>query len=209
MKPRPKQRLYKRATTTERMFAQNGWDASNATFLAGRSHTDGVDAVEIEMENKWGCGRLRLLVPADLREKFDRQRFKLAAARRSGDLEGLRIECERMKLAYRTLDAHAAASMRQPLDPQVWEVAMEDGTVLAIVPDRERAALVRSEGRRVVVYTLDEISRLVALHGFVTQAKLQWPGAEVVRVAKHVDDPLDVMRPTTLEDKLDDLFVNT
>ena len=206
MKPRPKQRLYKRTTATERMFAQNGWSASNATFLAGVSHTDGVDALAIEMENKWGCDRLRLLVPAELREKFDRQRFKLAAARRNADLEGLRIECERMKLAYATLDAHATASMQQPLDPQVWEVAMADGTVVAIVPDRVRAKMVRAEGRKMAVFTLEEIANLITLHDFVTQAKLQWPGAEVVRIAKHVDDPLDALRPTTLDDPVDNLF---
>jgi hypothetical protein len=212
MKPRPnqrKQKIYRTPTQSDRMFSQGAWDVSNATFLAGRAHTDGVEAVAIGMENKWGCGRLRLLVTPELREKFDRQRFKLASAIRNGDLEALRIECERTKLAWRTLDAHASSIDCQPLSRRVWEVTLKDGTVAAIVPDRECAGMVQPEGRKMVVFTLEEIANLITLHDFVLQAKLQWPGAEVMRVVKNVLDPLDLMRPTTLDDKLDDVFVNT
>ena len=48
--------------------------------IAGKAHLDGVDALAAEMERKWGCDRLRLLVAADLREKFDRQRYFLNQA---------------------------------------------------------------------------------------------------------------------------------
>jgi hypothetical protein len=212
MKPRPnqrKQKIYKPPTQMDRAFSQGGWDVSNAMFLAGRAHTDGVDALAIEMENKWGCGRLRLLVTPELREKFDRQRFRLASAVRNADLETLRIECERTKLAYKTLDAYATLARAEALPPAVWEVALKDGTVAAIVPDRERAKMVQPEGRKVVVFTLEEIANLITLHDFVLQAKLQWPGAEVMKVVKNVLDPLDLMRPTTLDDRLDDVFVNT
>ncbi len=42
-------------------------------LFAIRSVIDGVDHVAVEMENKWGVGRLRLLVDDDMRERFDRQ----------------------------------------------------------------------------------------------------------------------------------------
>jgi len=42
-------------------------------LLAARSVIDGVDHVAVEMERKWGVGRLRLLVDDDLRQRFDQQ----------------------------------------------------------------------------------------------------------------------------------------
>ena len=45
-----------------------------------RAIIDGVDQVALEMERKWGVGRLRLLVSDFLRDKFDAQRDKFYAA---------------------------------------------------------------------------------------------------------------------------------
>jgi hypothetical protein len=56
------------------------WADTPGTYIAGRANIDGADAVAIEMERKWGCDRLRLLVSTELREKFDRQRFLLNQA---------------------------------------------------------------------------------------------------------------------------------
>ena len=45
-----------------------------------RAILDGLDHVAVEMERKWGVGRLRLLVSDLLRAKFDAQKDKLDAA---------------------------------------------------------------------------------------------------------------------------------
>ena len=45
-----------------------------------RAIIDGLDQVAVEMERKWGVGRLRLLVSDLLRAKFDAQKDKLDAA---------------------------------------------------------------------------------------------------------------------------------
>ena len=42
------------------------------------------------MEDKWGNGRLRLLVSTELREKFDRQRYLLNMAVTNGALADVR-----------------------------------------------------------------------------------------------------------------------
>ena len=70
------------------------WDQSHGTYISGRSYIDGVDAVAVRMERKWGCDRLRLLVSHELREKFDRQRYKMAKAVRNGELEGSELKSE-------------------------------------------------------------------------------------------------------------------
>ena len=50
------------------------WQASYGMYLTGHEAIEDLNQVAKAMEDKWGKGRLRLVVPADLREKFDRQR---------------------------------------------------------------------------------------------------------------------------------------
>jgi hypothetical protein len=70
----------KQLADTRPMGAPTSWARTNGTYIAGKAHLDGVDALAAEMERKWGCDRLRLLVSPDLREKFDRQRYFLNQA---------------------------------------------------------------------------------------------------------------------------------
>ena len=63
------------------------WARTPEDWLKGKAHIDGVDAVAIAMEARWGAGRLRLLVDDSLREKFDRQRFLFNAAIWHGDMQ--------------------------------------------------------------------------------------------------------------------------
>lgn len=166
------------------------WQSSSALYLAGRAYLDGADHLAVEMEAKWGVDRLRLLVTPELRERFDRQRVKLNTAMRTGELADVQREAGRMCAAWRALDAAAEQAGAQPLSPNVWEVALEDGTVAAIVRDNADAHAVLAEGRAVHVWTLAEIARII--HGFpaLAKAKVVWPGAYVV-AARPVDrDPV-------------------
>lgn len=168
------------------------WSRSHGTYLAGRAVIDEADATAAAMETKWGCGRLRLLVPAELREKFDRQRYLFNQALWHGSLEDVRREAPRMVNAWRALDRTAeAADGVSTLDPLVWEVTLSDGRVAAIVRDGDDAHRVVATGRAVNVYTLEEIARLLEAHRVVGEAKLIFPGARVERVSRQVDDPLD------------------
>jgi hypothetical protein len=169
----------------------NGWDASHGTYIAGRAVLDGVDVIAAEMDAFWGIDRLRLLVSPELREKFDRQRYRLAAAIRNGDLETLRQECARMARAWNVLNAAAREAGAEPIQADVWEVALADGTIAAIVPDNVSAHRVNQDGRAVSVFTLEEVGRLLDIHNGVVKAKLQWPGATVIAARKSVPDPLD------------------
>jgi hypothetical protein len=64
-----------------------------------------------------------------------------------------------------------------------------------------------ASGRAMVVYTLEEIGRLLDLHRGVLAAKLQWPGATVTATRKSVPDPLDGIRHATdFNDPLDNLW---
>ena len=185
------------------------WDALHGTYLTGRSYIDGAEALAIEMEKKWGTDRLRLLVSQELREKFDRQRYLFRQAIESGTLETVRREAERMRTALYALDGAAKASGASPIDAEIMEIALASGTVLAIVgePDDARRAFARADGRRMIVYTLEEVATILSGYPSVNATKQVWPGATVTKVRRHVPDPLDVIaHPTGLDDALDDLW---
>ncbi|MCA0318212.1 MAG: hypothetical protein LCH88_09100 [Proteobacteria bacterium] len=179
---RTKTLLAEAPLSADRMTAE--WQKTNATYLAGRAEIDGVDALAGAMEAKWGVDRLRLLVGPDLREKFDRQRLKLNQAIRQGSLEDVRREAPRMATAWRVLDREAMAAGATACDPDVLEIAMPCGMVAAIVRDIADARKVQSQadGRRVAVYSHDEIGRILERFRDVSAVKVMFPGAEVTAV---------------------------
>lgn len=184
-------------TAEVRPLRTPNWQRSHGTWLSGKAALDEVDHLAAELEAKWGCGRLRLLVSVELREKFDRQRYLLNQANWHGDLEAVRVQSARMVRAWTALDQAATIAGKTRLDPDlVWEVTLGNGSVAAIVPDAAHAGSVHADGRQVAVYTLDEIGRLLTNASDVTRAKQIWPGATVVGVPRTVGDPLDAIHDT-------------
>ena len=169
------------------------WQTTVGMFISGQAEVDDLDLVAIEMERKWGCGRLRLLVDVPLREKFDRQRYLLNQALWHGELQDVIAQTRRMIAAWRALDRAAEAAGRQELDTEVWEVALPSGAVAAIVRDPHQAGKVAAQDRSVRVYTLDEIGRLIEGFPEILAAKQVFPGATVERVRTRVSDPLDAV----------------
>jgi hypothetical protein len=167
------------------------WDRTPGEYLAGRAAIDEVDVTASEMEAKWGADRLRLLVTPELREKFDRQRYKLNQAIWHGDLEAVRRESIRTITAWRTLDGVASSASKQALAPDIWEIPLPDGSVAALAQDGAAArAYHQAEGRAVAVYTLEEIARLITAMPTLMAIKHKFPGATVTASKRTVDDPL-------------------
>lgn len=181
-------------TEVRPLGATNSWARSPGTMIAGRAYLDEADQTASEMEAKWGAGRLRLLVGPELREKFDRQRYLLNQAVWHGELEDVKRESMRMVKAWLALDKVASEAGHGPLAPQVWEVALADGSVAAIVPDYDHARSVVGDGRKIAVYTLEEIGRLLSEFPAIVKAKVVVPGAEIVEFrSRTIDDPLDAI----------------
>jgi hypothetical protein len=176
----------------------SSWATTAGTYIAAQAHIAGADQVAVEMESKWGAGRLRLLVTAELTEKFDRQRYLFNQAIWHGDLEAVRRESGRMCTAWRALDSAAEKAGKNPMAREVWEVTLEDGTVAAIVRDKAHAGAVIGEGRKVAVYTLEEIAGLLAAYRGTIETKLTFPGATVTAVRTPHGDPLDRFADTDL-----------
>jgi hypothetical protein len=190
---------------TRPLGSPNSWARTPGTYISAQAHIGGVDHVAVTMEAKWGVGRLRLLVSPELREKFDRQDYLLNQAIWHGDVEDVRREAARMTTAWQALDRAAEDAGSAKLNPVVWEVALADGTVAAIVRDASEARAVTADGRRLAVYTMEEIARILSHHSAVNQAKLTFPGATVTAV-RRPSNPLDAFpdTDTDLDDPLPD-----
>lgn len=157
--------------------------AEEFTYAAIGSAIDGVDKVASDMERKWGVGRLRLLVPDDLRERFDLQKLAFDKAIEANDVDTVRRTGAAMQRAWAALDRVATEAGAQPLSPEHWEcVAPDSGEVFAIVRSNAEAAALLREGRAMQVYTLDEVARLLAGFPELAKAKAAFPGIEVSAV---------------------------
>ena len=164
--------------------------SSVGLYLARQAHIDEAEKVGVEMDRKWGCDRLRLLVDPELRERFDRQRYLYNQALWHGELEDLRREATRMVTAWQVLDGKAGELGAKPVPDKIIEAAMADGTVMAICADLPAVKLVSPDGRQMRVYLVEEIVRLV--EGFPALAKIKeaFEGAKVVAARPRVEDPL-------------------
>ena len=174
-------------------FVSPPWQETVGTYITGREALDDVDMVAIRTEERWGRDRLRLLVDAVMREKFDRQRYLLNQAIWHGELQDVLREADRMLKAYRALDRAAEAAGAHELAPEVWEGVTPDGTVVAIVKNDLDLRLIAAQGRHVEVYTVDEIARLLAAYPELAAVKASYPGAQVTRVSGPPRDPLQVV----------------
>lgn len=153
----------------------------------------GLDALAVQMEDRWGVGRLPLLVSVDLREKFDRQTRLLNGAVWAACLPDVELHAARMTTAWAVLDKAATDAGHEPIAPEVWEAVTDDGRVLAICRDDTAAHKVARSGRYVEVWSLAEVGRVLGKHS-LTQAvgaiKQEFPGAKVQRWTTPLNDAL-------------------
>ena len=166
--------------------AEPTWQSHPSTYFGGQAEIDEVDLVARDMEARWGADRLRLMVDAELRAKFDSQRHKLDQAIWYGSLDDVRTEARRMIKAWKVLDAKATEMGRERLKPTVWEIPLPNGTVAALVRYNEDVKDVSADSRWVQIYTMDEIGRLIAGFPEIVKAKEIWKGAEITAVRTNI-----------------------
>ena len=183
------------------------WQTSYGLALSGMELIDEMKMVATDIEERWGVGRLRLLVPVPLREKFDRQRYLVNQAIWHGDLEQVREHTGKMILAYRKLDEVAIASGASRKPVEQWECVLGGGMVLVLVKDAQDAQNVQKDGRKVVVWTMEEIAMIVEENTAILHAKQLFEGAEVLKVEKSIKDPLDAFATSLagLDDRIADI----
>ena len=145
---------------------------------------EALDEVAAQCERRWGVGRLPRLVAVDLAEKFWRQVGKLNAEIEEERLAGMadvEREAQRMINAWMALDAAAEAAGADRLSARQLEARMADGRLLVIV-DRPESARQAAADRAAVVWTIEEVARVLEGFDLVNRTKHLFDGAVVDEV---------------------------
>ena len=142
---------------------------------------ESLDEFVHAMERKWGVDRLQLLVPDDLRARWEAQKERLDAAIRSNQERFVAAQAEGMRRAWAALERVALAAGEQPLSPLVWECVLPStGEVISLVRTDAEAHHVARDCR---VFTVAEIGVLIeALGDNTLEVKRHFPGATITGI---------------------------
>jgi hypothetical protein len=140
-----------------------------------------VDQRGREMDQRWGIGRLPMLVPIEWAERFHTQHKLFNAAVWEFDFPLVRLHGEAMLRAYDKLDELARAAKGEPLPVDQWEFETPEGLVI-LVQDLRDTGRAHRHGREAQVWALDEIANVIRCHPILAAAKTSFPGAQVVSV---------------------------
>jgi hypothetical protein len=150
---------------------------------------DGIMATQQQYEDKWGVGRLELLVDDELRLKFRDQYNRFNDAVMEHDVALVRVRGAAMNRAWVALDQAATAAGALPLDPEVWEIELPDGRVIAFCRHLHDSFHVARSGRHIEIWTPEEIVRVITAYPEIALAKDVFPGATVVSIKpKRLED---------------------
>lgn len=143
-----------------------------------------LDRVAVEMESKWGVGRLPRLVAPDLAARFGSARDKLNEAIRANDGEAVAKRAAVMIRGWQALDAAATEAGCEALPLRTIGVKHE-GRSYVVVWDRgdvHKAATIAPDASLVV--TIQELLvAYEALRQKIAGIKEAFPGAELTKVS--------------------------
>lgn len=155
-----------------------------------KAYIVGVDTAARAAERTWGMDRLPMLADAEMRVRFFRQQAKWRQALETAYeapsvslamMDQVRASSAAMERAWGAMGRSAVEAGHKPIAPDIWECALKDGRLVAIVQTAAEAGAVIADGRHVAVYTTDEIGNLIdALPQLLTHAKEVFVGAEIV-----------------------------
>ena len=145
-----------------------------------------------KVERKWGVDRLIWVVGGGLRDRFEAQMDLLNAA--IDKMQDVEHQVDVTLRGVAALEQAAIAAGVQPLSGEWIEGKMPDGKVLAIVPNDYEVSRVKRDNREMVVYSVDEIGKLLAAWGeskTVDAVKAVFPGATVEKVKTRTEKELN------------------
>lgn len=150
-------------------------------------------------EAKFGVARLeRLVSPATLLS-YRKGWTLYRAAIDEGDAAAVERLAPKMQTALRAMMSEAESLGHKPLSVETWEQALPDGRVLVVVktlpeahavaraiggkdigtPGLESVVEHQRAGRALVVYSMEELARVIGMQEMLNDIKLAFPGAEI------------------------------
>jgi hypothetical protein len=169
-----------------------------------------IDAAMAASEQRWGVGRLERLVGSSTLASYQRGWERYRAAIEATDAAAVEALQGPMTAALAYMDREATSAGHEPLAPILWETPLSDGGVLVVVrsnaesiavqrqalsigsgatpvddrlpPDLALAVRAIHEGRRLEVWTLAEVARLIEAHAGPPEMEprraRRWEGTE-------------------------------
>lgn len=142
-----------------------------------------LDDVAKSYEAIWGFERLPRLVDPGLAAKWQSQVTKLNVAIDTSNLVDMQILGAGLIRAWDVLDKAARNNGHTPNDVDVWSVTHPDsGNEYRIVKNNADARGVPDS--EAVVYTLEEVVRILDKHSMINVVKKHFPGTKVEEVKK-------------------------
>ena len=139
------------------------------------------DRLVWEAERIWGVDRLPYLVSDELRQKWWGGIDRLNQAIRDNEPVMVRALVKNMIKGLAMLIAAAEQAGQLPLTPDIWETPLADGRVLRLVRGNPENSY-RTDDRNVLVWSLEEVARLVGQNDVINRAKELFPGAVISAV---------------------------
>ena len=131
---------------------------------------EAADNARLEVERRWGCGRVELLADPILLARFRRQQVTWRESLQTAwELDPLPLaalttveqKTQAMIRAWAALEQAAAAAGHREVAPWVWEARLADGSVAAFVQTTAEQSRVIADGRYLKVFTLREIATVI------------------------------------------------
>lgn len=144
------------------------------------------------LEKTWGVDRLPYLVSDETRLKWWRAVDALNRAVFANEADKVRSLVDNLIRGMNKLVEEAAAAGHKPQEADWFETPLKDGRVLRIVREWPEFAT-RVDDKRIVVWSLQEVARIVEGHSVVNAVKDAFPGAMVTeaRTKQPTDTELD------------------
>lgn len=144
-----------------------------------------LDAIAWRYERLWGIGRLPLLVSPETAARWEAALAMLDAPAPPPGRTWDEVY-QSIARGWEALAREATARGHAPLPPPVAEAELEPGKIFAIaLNDEHRHALEarnKTDGRKVTVYTVAEIAKLIRAMPLVDKIKATFPGATIEAV---------------------------
>jgi len=149
------------------------------------------DKAITQAEKIWGVDRLPYVVSDATRQRWWRAMDAFNGAIFNGDWEGVRAMSNNLVKGVARLVEEAEALGASPLDAKVIEARMPSGRVLRIVQAWPAGAVRVESNPDVLIWTVDEVARLVESQRMVDKVKEIWPGAEVTRIRSKIGEEIN------------------
>lgn len=160
-----------------------------------------VDRAFRDHEQVWGVGRIENLVSTDTLARWRTGWARWKQAITDSDVTALRDLAGKMRAALAYMEREAIAAGHAPIQAETWEALMPDGRVLVVVrtsaeahrvaraarlgadadipPDLLATVRHQQAGREIVVWTMDELARVLPNAELIQAVKVAFPGARV------------------------------